>query len=467
MTGTPIKRTLGSLVAIALVSSNLLFLPGAATAEVPLRQAVVQSLWNSVRLLLQNQSPRPAKVQDSLVPGDGISTAQRSRADLRFNDGSLARIGEQALFRFLPNTRTFRLDNGTVLLLIPRGRGQTRLQTPNVQAGIRGSALFIRYLPETDTTIVGALTTSGIEVTNRDGTQQQPLEAGQMAVVVKDRIEQVLKFDLRSFYETSSLVSGLNLSGREPHVHTDADLAVVQEETKTALTAQEPITKTTAQNPDFLKPPSQQKNDRQGNATPAVSNPAIGTGPLHPFLNQPSLRFPPRDLVSQPPRLDIDNVGRGSSEAPGLAGSAPGLLGGNPGRDGSGPPGLTRIPPGLLQNNPIRAIQPPGLFGNTPGQGNAGPPGLTGTAPGLVRNNLNQGVVGSPGLTGTAPGLVRNNLNQGVVGPPGLTGTAPGLSGNNPGRGNALPPGLSGNNPGRGNALPPGLSGNNPGRAGN
>lgn len=133
------------LLVISLIEVVVLPLPNRASAATPLTQAVIQELRNLVQLMPQDRPKRQARRSDAMTPGDGLSTGRSSLADLRFNDGSLARIGEQAVFRFLPKTRNFSLKNGTVLLLIPPGNGQTRVNTPNAAAAIRGSALFVRY----------------------------------------------------------------------------------------------------------------------------------------------------------------------------------------------------------------------------------------------------------------------------------------------------------------------------------
>ncbi|AUB36376.1 extensin-like protein [Nostoc flagelliforme CCNUN1] len=183
---------------------------------------------------------RPARKLDAMTPGDGLSTGRASLAELRFNDGSLARVGEQALFQFLPKTRDFKLSNGTVLLLIPPGRGQTRIQTPSAAAAIRGSALFVRYDQQTDTTIVGALTNSGIEVSNKEG-ETKVLEAGQMIILIKGEFQNLYDFDLRNFYENSELVRELDLNRQSSVPTTDPAMTSVQAETTAALKAQPPI----------------------------------------------------------------------------------------------------------------------------------------------------------------------------------------------------------------------------------
>lgn len=225
-----------------------------ANAITPLTKAEIQELRNIVQLIPKNNSQtRPARRLDTINPGDGVSTGRSSLADLRFNDGSMARVGEQAVFQFLPQSRNFTLSNGTVLLLIPPGRGQTRIKTPNAAAAIRGSALFVRYNEETDTTIIGALTNSGIEVANQEVSQKLVLKAGQLMVVVKGEFQGLYDFDLRNFYEKSDLVNGLDLVKQNSTPTKDPALASVQSETAAAVKAQQPIRGQGAvDNPSFL-----------------------------------------------------------------------------------------------------------------------------------------------------------------------------------------------------------------------
>ncbi|HEY9295482.1 MAG TPA: FecR family protein, partial [Phormidium sp.] len=296
--------------------------PKTVRAQTPLTRAVVESIRNLVRLIPQNQGGRPARISDRFSPGDSLSTGPESLAELRFNDGSLARIGQQAVFLFLPNTRTFRLNNGTMLLLIPPGRGETRVRTPNARAGIRGSALFVRYIPDTNTTIVGALTDSNIEVFNQSSSQREGLRAGQLAVIEKDRITGIFDFDLKTFYETSELTKGLNLTELTNQLATDAGRAEVQAETSTALAAQPPITgEGILENPAFVRLPTNTSNAYQDESkvippeqnSPLQDNPSIYRNPLESFppieggealFNQsqpPPPPPPPPPTVVQPP----------------------------------------------------------------------------------------------------------------------------------------------------------------------
>ncbi|MGB3636409.1 MAG: FecR family protein, partial [Rivularia sp. (in: cyanobacteria)] len=274
-------RKLVPLAIASLWGVVLIPLPQRANASTPLTRAVVKKLHNWVQLIPQNRPKRRAKRRDSMNPGDGLATGRASLADLRFNDGSLARIGERAVFRFLPRSRTFRLSNGTVLLLIPPGQGQTRVRTRSAAATIRGSALFVRYDEQTDTTVVGSLTDSGIEVFNKDESRSQVLKAGQLIVVVKGRIEGLYNFDLRTFYDTSDLVRGLDLTKSSDTTSSDSAMASVQAETSEALALQEPIVgDKVVENPSFieLSPVSSDSPGEEVGQTDLPVNTLVDTG---------------------------------------------------------------------------------------------------------------------------------------------------------------------------------------------
>ncbi|MGD1864054.1 MAG: FecR domain-containing protein [Phormidesmis sp.] len=219
--------------------------------------ARVDFIRNRVQLVPRNQSGRRANISDILRLGDSLRTARASRAELRFNDGSLARVGERATFRFTPDTRNFQLNNGTILLLIPPGRGRSSIQTPNAVTGIQGSALFVRYIPETDTTIVGALTDNPdgpMVLFNRDGTEQQALRANEIGVVEGDQITELYQFDGTLFWQSSGLAEGFNYLSES--TSTD-ELDGVREEIREAISTQGRLNgESIITNPEAFKSPT-------------------------------------------------------------------------------------------------------------------------------------------------------------------------------------------------------------------
>jgi hypothetical protein len=215
---------------LALCSAATL-LPSNVSAQTPLNRATIQNLRNKVDLTAKQQT-RPAQKADVMTPGDALRTYRQAMAELRFNDNSLARLGEQALFQFMPNSRNFDLQQGTVLLFITPGQGRTRIRTPNAAAGIRGSALFVRYIPDSKVTLIGALTNSGIEISNGDAcnsSQTVALKAGQLGYVFNCQIG-IYNFDLRKFQETSPLFKEANLD-QNPEVSAEISQALSEQGT--------------------------------------------------------------------------------------------------------------------------------------------------------------------------------------------------------------------------------------------
>ncbi|MEM8504950.1 MAG: FecR domain-containing protein [Cyanobacteria bacterium P01_D01_bin.1] len=278
-----LKRTRSKLslaLSLGLGITSVLLTPFAAAAEpAELEWARVDFLSNRVQLVPREQRSRRARIADVLSIGDALRTARASRAELRFNDGSLARIGERATFRFTPNTRNFQLSNGTVLLLIPPGRGRSTIQTPNAVTGIQGSALFVRYIPETDTTIVGALTDNPkgpMVLFNEAGTERQALRSNEIGVITGDRITEIYQFDGALFWQSSGLAEGFDyLSPPSP---TGDPLDGVREEIREALSNQRPINGDgVIENPDSFSRPAPPTAPVEEAPKPILGTPVAST----------------------------------------------------------------------------------------------------------------------------------------------------------------------------------------------
>jgi hypothetical protein len=403
-------RKLLPLLVIGVWGVTVVSLPKEATATTPLTRADIEKIRNLVQLKPKNRQQRPARSLDAMFPGDGVSTGRASLAELRFNDRSLARVGEQAVFQFLPRTRNFKLSNGTVFILIPPKQGQTRIQTPNAAAAIRGSALFVRYDEQTDTTVVGALTNSGIEVFNKDASQSRVLEAGQMLVIVKDRIKGLYEFDLRTFYETSDLVRGLDLNRKTGVPSADPAIAQVQEETTAAIATQKPITGAgVITNPSFLKltgssptSPSaadnsiinnnspvdtfqeigeilsnndKKKDNLSGSTsvtTPAVTTPVVTTLPKiesptdPPVITPPKIESPTDPPVITPPKIESPTNPPVITPTKPVITPNPPVITPNPPVITPNPPVITPIKPESPTNPPVITPNPPVITPNPP-----------------------------------------------------------------------------------------------------
>jgi len=383
------SRTFLTLVASLFCAGGvLLALP--ANAETPLTRATIQKLKNEVVLTAKQQGRREAKVQDVMTPGDALQTFQKAMAELRFNDRSLARIGEQAIFNFEPNTRTLDLKSGTVLLLIKPGQGRTRVRTPNAAAGIRGSALFIRHLPDSNVTMVGALTNSDIEISNKDGSQTVVLKAGQLGYVHNDRIG-VFNFDQKLFQETSPFFKDIDWN--EAPVE-------VKEEINAALQSQSAIAGKYEDTPDWTK---LAENRTSVPPTTALIN------PLPPTRVDQALIPPPRvdePRTSDGPRIPPDSV---PTPRDNVASTAP-------------PPPIRPTPAPKPGTRPVPQPSPPPVVNTPPANPPVTTPPTTGTPPVTTPPTAGTPPISTPPQNPAPPtppiGSVPNPPTRPVPGPP-------------------------------------------------
>lgn len=116
--------------------------------------ARVEQRTNVVNLKPKDQTLRLAKVSDMLNTQDSLLTGERSRAELMFQDGSLARIGSNANFTVSSDTRSIQVQKGLILLHVPPGLGGARIQGRSAVAAIKGDTVLFQegVIPSTDPT---------------------------------------------------------------------------------------------------------------------------------------------------------------------------------------------------------------------------------------------------------------------------------------------------------------------------
>lgn len=218
-------RTQVVSVLFAAVSGVVFAVP--ALAEVPFAWAKVRGGRNQVTLVSARGGVRPAAIAACLCPGESIQTSARSQAEVLFNDGSLARVGEQTNLNFWPETRRLRLTQGTAALFVPPHLGRTTIETPNTKVGLNSNGVVVRYVPTRGLTLVMALANSSsgpISITADMVERETILYAGQMAFVSGGTM-QIVEFDLLEFYQTSDLMAGLQLDNPAYRPAADEPLA--------------------------------------------------------------------------------------------------------------------------------------------------------------------------------------------------------------------------------------------------
>lgn len=129
-------RRLVAAVAVALASASPTF------AAEPLASATVTRVENQVsygKVIGAKSETRPAVANDVVKASNFLMSEAESRAELKYDDGTIVRIGQNTIFSFEANTRTLNLRKGTFVFYMPKGKGGGTIKTPTLTAAITGT----------------------------------------------------------------------------------------------------------------------------------------------------------------------------------------------------------------------------------------------------------------------------------------------------------------------------------------
>jgi hypothetical protein len=115
----------------------------AFTAGAAQKDARVTQVVRQVNLLPEEAAARPAALNDKVSEGTGVRTGDSSRSELTFGDLTITRLGANSIFSFNKGGRDVRLDDGSVLLRVPKNSGGATIATSAVTAGISGTTVIL------------------------------------------------------------------------------------------------------------------------------------------------------------------------------------------------------------------------------------------------------------------------------------------------------------------------------------
>jgi hypothetical protein len=111
----------------------------------PFKEAEVTRTVNIVSLFSEIQAARAAAIGDVISGRTALKTADESRAELRFPDTTITRVGSNAIFRFFSGGREMTLDGGTMLFSSPSGAGGGQVQAGAITAAVTGTDFLVSY----------------------------------------------------------------------------------------------------------------------------------------------------------------------------------------------------------------------------------------------------------------------------------------------------------------------------------
>src|SRR5437588_460503 len=133
-----------NIVVLALIFVGIVTSPGAQ-----LKEARVTEVVKDVKLLPTGSAPRPATVSDEVRNGTAVRTGVESRSELKFPDQTLARLGANTVFSFSEGTRSLNLQDGAMLLRVPKGAGGAKISSSAITAAITGTTVMVETHPLT------------------------------------------------------------------------------------------------------------------------------------------------------------------------------------------------------------------------------------------------------------------------------------------------------------------------------
>ena len=132
-------RHLSFTTKIAVVA---LFAACSLRAVEPFTSATVTRVENKVsygKVIGDKSETRPAAANDVVKASDFLLSESDSRAEMKYDDGTIVRIGQNTIFSFEANTRTMNLKQGTFVFYMPKGKGGGTIKTPSFTAAITGT----------------------------------------------------------------------------------------------------------------------------------------------------------------------------------------------------------------------------------------------------------------------------------------------------------------------------------------
>lgn len=202
-------------------SLALLFLAAAgAHAAGVAKEATITQFFNDVRTIEGADSERPARANEVIREKQGVRTTAQARAELRFQDNALLRLGANTIFTFDAGANQYEVKQGTILLQAPKGGG-AKVRTAAITAAIVGTTIMLEYTPDVNpppgstkkkkkgyVKVIVLEGTLRLFVNNRTG-ESVLLGAGQMLITSPDAVQlpPPVTIDISRILETSVLAN--------------------------------------------------------------------------------------------------------------------------------------------------------------------------------------------------------------------------------------------------------------------
>jgi ferric-dicitrate binding protein FerR (iron transport regulator) len=104
-------------------------------------EARISRVVNDVQLVTAEGAPRPAVVSDEVRKGATVRTGKESRAELTFDDGTVARLSANTVLTIKNGNRDLDLKEGALLLEAPKNARGAKVSSKEVAVAITGTTV--------------------------------------------------------------------------------------------------------------------------------------------------------------------------------------------------------------------------------------------------------------------------------------------------------------------------------------
>lgn len=174
----------------------------------PLKKAEFTRVVNDVKTLPEQQQPQAAKVGDVIGGRTAVTTGAQSRAELRFQDNTLTRLGSNSVFNMEQGTRNVDLKQGVMLMQVPKQMGGAKIRTAAVTAAVTGTTIMIEYQPDGYVKMIVLEGEMDVFLNNEPSTFRT-IKAGDMIIMKPNAtfIPEPVQVDLDRLKKTSKLTN--------------------------------------------------------------------------------------------------------------------------------------------------------------------------------------------------------------------------------------------------------------------
>jgi hypothetical protein len=177
-------------------------------------EARVTRVIQDVHLVGTNAAARIAAVNDSVSEGTKVRTGADSRVELTFSDKTVTRLGANAVFDFRDGTRNLNLEDGALLLRVPKSANGARISAGVIAVAVTGTTVVLEY----HATYYKFLVLDGTARLYRPGHLGDSIlvKAGQMVFgQPKAALSDPVDFDIGRFLKTSRFITDFSPLGSE------------------------------------------------------------------------------------------------------------------------------------------------------------------------------------------------------------------------------------------------------------